>query len=200
MGKTVSDDVLLPMNVEERHVVQDLHNSMVDVEEWEKVVTRAVTGVAQSLKFDKDTMGILKGRCVSFDIRKDRVIIGRSTQKHRVDVNLTYEGPTVHISRRQAVLKIEPAGRCLLYNIGQASMFVDKKPVNKGEHAEVHHNSMIEVGLLRLLFFRNEDVLHFREQDGKPTVHHMEPSLTKAKPEEKPQRPGTSTGPRPAPR
>jgi hypothetical protein len=87
-----TDDVLLPTDVEDRNFMRELQNANLEVEEWERVLTRAVTGINHTIQFDKDTMAVLKGRCVSFDIRKDRVLIGRSTQKHKVDVNLSYEG------------------------------------------------------------------------------------------------------------
>lgn len=92
MNRFGSDDVLLPTDVEDRNYARDLQNTNQEVEEWEKVLTKAVTGINHAIQFDRDTMAVLKGRCVSFDIRKDRVLIGRSTQKHRVDVNLSYEG------------------------------------------------------------------------------------------------------------
>jgi microspherule protein 1 len=91
-----NDDVLLPTDVEDRNFMRDLQSANLEVEEWERVLTRAVTGINHAIQFDRDTMAVLKGRCVSFDIRKERVLIGRSTQKHRVDVNLSFEGRMFH--------------------------------------------------------------------------------------------------------
>ncbi|CAD5209367.1 unnamed protein product [Bursaphelenchus xylophilus] len=172
-----NDTIILPNNADHRNVAQDLFNSMIDMDEWEKVVTKAVTGVSNALQFDRDTLAVLKGRCVSFDIRKDRVLIGRSTQKHRVDVNLAFEGPTAHISRRQAVLKIDHKGRAVIYNIGNASMYVDKDPLPRGNNVELHNNSMLEIGLLRLMFCRNHDVYDQREPTS-TTLHKTEPNST----------------------
>lgn len=160
-----SNDPLNLNNGDERSIANDLYHCLVDVDEWERVAVSAVTGVSNALQFDHNTLAVLKGRCVSFDIRKDRALIGRSTQKHRVDVNLTFEGPTAHISRRQAVLKITCTGRTVLYNIGQCRIFIDKHPVDNGEHRELQNNSMLEIGLLRLLFCRNEDALYYRQTD-----------------------------------
>lgn len=92
MNRYGHDDLLLPTDVEDRNFMRELQGANLEVEEWERVLTKAVTGINHAIQFDRDTMAVLKGRCVSFDIRKDRVLIGRSTQKHRVDVNLTYEG------------------------------------------------------------------------------------------------------------
>lgn len=92
MNRLGSDDVLLPTDVENRNFMRELQNTNLEVEEWERVLTRAVTGINHAIQFERDTLAVLKGRCVSFDIRKDRVYIGRSTQKHRVDVNLSFEG------------------------------------------------------------------------------------------------------------
>lgn len=130
-------------------------------------MTRAVAGI-NSIQFDRDTIAVLKGRCVSFDIRKSRVLIGRATQKHGIDVNLSYEGPTASISRRQCLLKIESSGRSFLYTIGNASVYVDRRLVRKNSHTELHHNSMIEIGPIRLLFAKNEEA--FRPAPTNSTI------------------------------
>jgi len=109
-------------------------------------------------------MAVLKGKCVSFDIRKDRVVIGRATQKHRVDVNLTYEGPTAAISRKQCLLRIEPSGRCFLYNLGLATVYVDRKLIPRNGRGQLHNNSLIEIGLIRLIFARNEEMPKVEQQ------------------------------------
>ncbi|KAI6178250.1 FHA domain-containing protein [Aphelenchoides besseyi] len=173
MLKFGKDDMILPMDVEERNHLQDLQRTNLEADEWEKVLTRAVTGITHLVEFDRDTMAVLKGRCVSFDIRKDRVLIGRATQKHRVDVNLTFEGPTSSISRRQALLKIEPSGRSFIYNLGEASVYVDRRPIRKNGRGELHNNSMIEIGLIRLLFARNEEMFTYRAEESKPIVSQI---------------------------
>ncbi|KAI6233014.1 FHA domain-containing protein [Aphelenchoides fujianensis] len=173
MTRFAKDDVILPMDVEERNYLRDLQRANLESDEWEKVLIRAVKGIPHLIEFDRDTMAVLKGRCVSFDIRKDRVLIGRSTQKHRVDVNLTFEGPTAAISRRQALLRIEPSGRSLFFNIGEASVYVDRRPVRKNGRAELHHNSVIEIGPIRLLFARNEELFRHREEEQRPVVSQL---------------------------
>ena len=103
---------------------------------------------------------------MSFDIRKNRVLIGRATQKHSIDVNLSYEGPTATISRRQCLLEIEQGGRSFLYTLGNATVFVDRRLVSKDGRAELNHNSMIEIGPVRLLFARNEDAYRAAHADA----------------------------------
>ncbi|KAI6182474.1 FHA domain-containing protein [Aphelenchoides bicaudatus] len=174
MNRFGVDDVLLPTDVEDRNFMRELQNTNQEVEEWERVLTRAVTGINHVIQFDKDTMAVLKGRCVSFDIRKDRVLIGRSTQKHKVDVNLSYEGPTASISRRQGLLRIEPTGRCFLYNLGEANVFIDRRPIRKNSRGELHTNSIIEIGSIRLLFARNEEMFYYRKIENSPEVNKVE--------------------------
>jgi hypothetical protein len=80
-------------------------------------------------------------------------------------------------------LRIEPTGRCFLYNLGEANVFVDRRPIRKNARGELHSNSMIEIGSIRLLFARNEEMFHYRNVENAPEVHKVEPTET----------PGTST-------
>lgn len=72
-----------------------------EVREWEKVTVDPINGIASTSDFSPETLAVLKGRCVQYKLNKDRVLIGRTTRKHRVDVNLTLEGPSARVSRKQ---------------------------------------------------------------------------------------------------
>jgi hypothetical protein len=50
----------------------------------------AITGISSSPSMAQDTMAILRGHCIEFDIRRDKTIIGRSTSRHQVDVLVLY--------------------------------------------------------------------------------------------------------------
>ncbi|KAI6178247.1 hypothetical protein M3Y98_00480000 [Aphelenchoides besseyi] len=94
-------------------------------------------------------------------------------QKHHVDVDLAFEDPTSSISRRQALMKIEPSGRSFIYNLGEASVYVDRRPIRKNDRGELHNNSMIEIGLARLLFARNEEMSPYIAEESKPIVSQI---------------------------
>jgi hypothetical protein len=81
---------------------------------------------------------------------------------------------TASISRRQGLLRIEPMGRCFLYNLGEASVYVDRRPIRKNARGELHNNSMIEIGSIRLLFARNEEMFNYRAMENVPIVQKVE--------------------------
>lgn len=82
---------------------------------------------------------------------------------------------TAPIGRRQGLLRIEPSGRCFLYNLGDAIVYVDRRPIRKTGRGELHNNSMIEIGSIRLLFARNEEMFNYRSVENAPTVQKVEP-------------------------
>lgn len=72
-------------------------------------------------------------------------------------------------------MRIEPLGRCFLYNLGEASVYVDRRPIRKNARGELHNNSMIEIGSIRLLFARNEEMFNnYRSMENDPAVQKIE--------------------------
>lgn len=139
-----------------------------EVREWEKVAVDSISGIAASTSdFSPETLAVLKGRCVQYKLNKDRVLIGRTTRKHRVDVNLTLEGPSARISRKQvcwyffeygiqAILKLGDNREIFLHNIGKRPIFVDGKSLLQGDKMRLENNGLIEISCIRLLFQRND--------------------------------------------
>lgn len=84
-----------------RNMIRNVVTSEREVQEWERVIVSAIKGINQINQMEPETVAVLRGRTVTYDIRKDQALIGRSTKKHRVDVNLTLEGPSARISRIQ---------------------------------------------------------------------------------------------------
>jgi hypothetical protein len=67
--------------VEERQFARSIGISEREAKDWEKVVVKTVTGVLPNNPvMGPETVAIFHGRCTTFDIRKEKVLIGRSTK------------------------------------------------------------------------------------------------------------------------
>ncbi|KAI1731647.1 FHA domain-containing protein [Ditylenchus destructor] len=154
---TLVEGDCLPLDIEERQSTRNVVVSEREAQEWEKVFVKAVTGVSSSIQMAPDTIAVLRGRSVTFDIRKDKALIGRSTRRHRVDVNLTLEGPSARVSRKQALMKLYDNDEFILHNLGKQTIYVDGKSLLQGDKARLHNNSIIEIALIRLHFIPNEN-------------------------------------------
>lgn len=143
--------------VEERNLTRNVVAAERDAIEWESVAMEYITGIQTQHQMAADSRATVKGRCVSFDIRKEKVLLGRNTKKHRVDVNLTFEGPSAKISRKQAMLKFRENNDCVIYNLARRPIFVDGNTLLQGEKTTLKNNSVIEIGVLRLTFLKNEN-------------------------------------------
>uniref|UniRef100_A0A915LGR7 Microspherule protein N-terminal domain-containing protein n=1 Tax=Meloidogyne javanica TaxID=6303 RepID=A0A915LGR7_MELJA len=100
----VNNGQQLPMDVEERQFTRNAAICERETKEWEgaAVLVSNIIGIMPSEPImSPETVGLFCGRCTTFDVRKERVLIGRSTKRHNVEVNLTLEGPTSYISRKQ---------------------------------------------------------------------------------------------------
>lgn len=71
-------------------------------------------------------------------------------------MNLSLEGPSARISRKQAILKFYDNDDCMLMNISKRPIYVDGKAILQNEKAHLNNNSVIEISLIRLHFIRNE--------------------------------------------
>lgn len=71
----VEGDGCLPLDIEERHATRNVVISERETQEWERVCTRVITGVESSPQMTQDTVAVIRGRNVTYDIRKDKVNI-----------------------------------------------------------------------------------------------------------------------------
>jgi len=122
------------------------------------VLVEAVTGISQSI-FDANTLAILKGRLVKFNMRSDNLTFGRCTKDCRVDIDLSLEGPAWKVSRRQGILSHREDGQFVLANEGRRAVFVDGKPVLPGYNMVLRDNSVVELDQLKFIFLINPVLL-----------------------------------------
>ena len=87
---------------------------------------------------------LLYSKCISINVQ---ISIGRTTKDNQVDVDLSLEGPSFKISRRQGAIKLRNSGEFILINNGKRPMYVDSKPVMPNAKLKLHNNSVIEVCL-----------------------------------------------------
>jgi len=73
-------------------------------------------------EFGKRTLAVLRGEFARFEIRSKEVLIGRKTDAANIDIDLAKAGPISRVSRRQAILRLEPDCRFHLLNIGVRPM------------------------------------------------------------------------------
>lgn len=127
--------------------------------EKKKAPHEAIAGTNLSPQMPSNVLAQLRGCCVSFNIMSKQVIIGRSTERYAVDVNLNYEGPCQRVSRSQAVLKLNEHDEFLLFNIGRNPIFIDGKVLQPNQKTILPSNTIVEFGIISLLFLRNETAL-----------------------------------------
>ncbi|CAK5054371.1 unnamed protein product [Meloidogyne enterolobii] len=162
----VNNGQQLPMDVEERQFTRNAAICERETKEWEgaAVLVSNIIGIMPSEPImSPETVGLFCGRCTTFDVRKERVLIGRSTKRHNVEVNLTLEGPTSYISRKQAIFKLTENNNCLLRNIGKRHINVNGRALLQGEAIELINNSIIVIALIHLKFLKN---LNYRGKGG----------------------------------
>lgn len=128
-----------------------------EVPKWQ-VLVDSVTGVSLP-EFDSKTLAVLKGRIVRYLIQSREVTFGRSAKDNNVDIDLSLEGPSWKISRRQGVIKMDANGDFYVINEGKKPMFIDGKPVLTGNKYKLSNNSVIEIAVLRFVFIVNLEAI-----------------------------------------
>uniref|UniRef100_A0A0B6ZXH4 FHA domain-containing protein n=2 Tax=Arion vulgaris TaxID=1028688 RepID=A0A0B6ZXH4_9EUPU len=106
-----------------RHLEQELPK-------WQ-VLVDSVTGISMP-DFDSQTLAVLRGRLVRYLMRSREISLGRSTKDNHVDVDLSLEGPSWKVSRRQGIIKLRNSGDFFIANEGKRPILVDGRPVMAG--------------------------------------------------------------------
>lgn len=74
-----------------------------------------------------------------------QVTLGRNAKSHIVDIDLSLEGPSKKISRRQGTIRLRNHGDFSISNEGKRPIFVDGRPVLSGNKHKLINNSVVEV-------------------------------------------------------
>lgn len=118
--------------------------------EMARVVVQPVTGICTPAT---DVRATLRGRVVRYLVRTDRVVLGRSTPRDPVDLDLALEGPAEKVSRRQAIIAREAAtGHFEMTNVGARTVFVDGKALGTNQRTRLVDNSIVQIAIIRLVF------------------------------------------------
>jgi len=149
---------------EERRLAREANVLEGESAKW-AVMVEAVTGVAAP-HLDASVMAVLRGRIVRFLMKSRQVTVGRSTPTEPVDIDLSLDGPSMGVSRKQAVIKLRIGGDFYISNLGKRSIFVDGKSVVQGNKAKLSNNSLIEISHVRLVFAVNEKLVEEYRQNA----------------------------------
>ncbi|KAL6722417.1 hypothetical protein Aduo_019993 [Ancylostoma duodenale] len=119
-------------------------------QDFARVVVQPVTGICSPAT---DVRATLRGRVVRYLVRTDRVVLGRSTPRDPVDLDLALEGPAEKVSRKQAVIARDPAsGQFEMTNVGARTIFVDGKALGTNNRTRLVDNSIVQIAIIRLVF------------------------------------------------
>lgn len=91
------------MRLAQRKAVHEIRHLENEIGRWH-VLVDSVTGVSPG-ELDSQTLAVLRGRLVRYLMRSREITMGRSTEGHTVDIDLSLEGPAWKISRRQGTLR-----------------------------------------------------------------------------------------------
>ncbi|KAL3840265.1 hypothetical protein ACJIZ3_024856 [Penstemon smallii] len=98
---------------------------------------------------------VLHGRHSRHFIKKPEVLLGRSTEIVKVDIDMGREKNGVKISRRQATMKMDMYGVFHLKNLGKCPMYMNGKDVAPGQSVRLTPGCLIEVRKVKFLFETN---------------------------------------------
>ena len=142
-------------NRKTKREIRQLEN---EIPKWQVLVDN-LTGIAPS-DFDNETYAVLRGRLVRYLMRSKEITLGRCTNDCTVDVNLSLEGPSTKISRKQALIYLNSNGDFIITNTGKHAFVVDSKPIlGNLSSCKLNNNSIVEIAGLRFVFLINQDLI-----------------------------------------
>ncbi|KAG7311007.1 hypothetical protein JYU34_003860 [Plutella xylostella] len=145
---------------EEKYQIRQLENSW---SRWQ-VLVQSVAGAGAEL--DKHTLAVLRGALVRYLMRSREIAVGRSTRDHSIDVDLSLEGPSAKVSRRQATIRLRNSGDFFISSEGKRPIFINGRPVLQGNKVKLNHNSVIEIAGLRFIFLINQELISAIRQEA----------------------------------
>ncbi|XP_075532866.1 microspherule protein Rcd5 isoform X1 [Dermacentor variabilis] len=141
----------------ERNSLQEIRQLENELPKWH-VLVDSVTGVSPP-DFDNQTLAVLRGRLVRYLMRSKEITIGRMTKDNPIDIDLSLEGPSWKISRRQGVIKLRNTGEFIIANEGKRPIYIDGKPVLAGNKHKLNNNAVVEMANLKFIFLVNQDLI-----------------------------------------
>ena len=93
----------------------------------------------------KDNYALLRGKKLRYSIKSNETILGRHTERSKIGVDLSQEGRTVKISRKQAIIVMTSPGIFEINNVGKASIFINGKPTTRNQPKPLPNNCFLEV-------------------------------------------------------
>lgn len=141
----------------DRNAKREIRQLENELPKWQ-VLVDSVIGVTPA-DFDNQTLAVLRGRLVRYLMRSKEITIGRVTKDNAIDVDLSLEGPSWKVSRRQGVIKLRNTGEFIIANEGKRPIYIDGKPVMAGNKHKLNNNSVVEIAGLRFVFLVNQDLI-----------------------------------------
>uniref|UniRef100_A0A0N4ZFU7 FHA domain-containing protein n=1 Tax=Parastrongyloides trichosuri TaxID=131310 RepID=A0A0N4ZFU7_PARTI len=166
------DDSDSALQTQASGIIKNINATKKIFQDWEKVKTEIIDEYhkCDNKIFDlKGVQALLKGKFNYFMIKDDKIIVGRQTLNHHVDVNLALEGPAGRISRSNAIIKKDNKGDWIIQNVGSRTIFVDSKPLVSNEFARLVDGSDIQIAYISLFFITGpslEQELNIRLSEG----------------------------------
>lgn len=131
-----------------------------------EALERSAQAASARLATAKGALAELVGTYTTFAIDKNEVVIGRSTEDLKVDIDLSLEGNATKISRQQAFLKLRWNGEFALRNVGRRPIWCNNAPITTGQRCVLAPHTLIEVGGMRLLFVPNPTLIRDAAPEG----------------------------------
>ncbi|KAL0729066.1 hypothetical protein Bca4012_025159 [Brassica carinata] len=134
----IPDDSDSCLDTEERNMSKHPRHTLLGLEHC------SMTSIPRGI-ISQGAIAVLHCRHLKHYIRKQEVIIGRSSDGMNVDIDLGKYGYGSKISRRQALVKLENNGSFSLKNLGKRYIFVDREKVNTGQIVSLKSCSSVDI-------------------------------------------------------
>lgn len=156
------EELEVELRLSDRRAKQEIRTLENELSRWAVLVDSLNVSGSPLItpEFDNQTLAVLRGRLVRYLMRSREISFGRNTKDNNVDVDLSLEGPSIKVSRKQGTIKLRSNGDFFIANEGKHPIFVDGFPVLKDHKTRLHNNSVLEVAGLRFVFLINYDLIN----------------------------------------
>ncbi|KAG5409219.1 hypothetical protein IGI04_005538, partial [Brassica rapa subsp. trilocularis] len=148
----IPDDSDSCLDMEERNMSKHPRHTLLGLEHC------SVTSVPRGI-ISQGALAVLHGRDFKHFIRKQEVIIGRSSDGMNVDIDLGKYGYGSKVSRRQALVKLEKNGTFSLKNLGKRHIIVNGEKLSTGQIASLTSRSSVDIKGKVFVFMINKEAV-----------------------------------------